>query len=89
MACGGGDEVGQGHPVGWEAGKLRKLVDAVIKGVQAPAGRNTETYGAAMTPLVRWARGCFSLVLRWLCHRQGDGLLAGERRLGNGAGSSG
>ena len=74
--------------VGCEAGKLGKLVDTVLKGVPAPAGRNTETYDAVMAPLVHWARGCFFLVLCWLCHRQGDGLLAGERRLGNGAGSS-
>ena len=40
----------------------------------------TETYDVAMVPLVRWARVCFSLVLcGLLCHRQGDGLLAGER----------
>ena len=76
-----------GHAVGCEAGKLCKLVDTVLKGVQAPAGRNTETYDATMTSLVRWARGCFSLVLCWLCHRQGDGLLAGERRLGMGQGA--
>ena len=48
-----GDQVGQGHVVGCEAGKLCKLVDAVLKGEQAPAGRNTETYDAAMAPLVR------------------------------------
>ena len=37
-----GDQVGQGHAVGCEAGKLCELVDTVLKkGVQAPAGRNT------------------------------------------------
>ena len=35
-----GDQVGQGNAVGCEAGKLCKLVDTVLKGVQAPAGRN-------------------------------------------------
>ena len=48
-----GDQVGQGHAVGCEAGKLCKLLDTVLKGVQALAGRNTGTYDAAMTPLVR------------------------------------
>ena len=48
-----GDQVGQGHAVGCEAGKLCKLVDTVLKGVQAPAGRNTETYDAAMASLAR------------------------------------
>ena len=48
-----GDQVGQGHAVDCEAGKLCTLVDTVLKGVQAPAGRNTETYDDAMAPLVR------------------------------------
>ena len=48
-----GDQVGQGHAVGCEVGKLCKLVDTVKRGVQAPAGRNTETYDAAMASLAR------------------------------------
>jgi len=48
-----GDQVGQGHAVGCEGGKLYKLVGTVLKGVQAPAGRNTETCDVAMAPLVR------------------------------------
>ena len=48
-----GGQVGQGHAVGCEAGKLCKIVYTALKGVQAPAGRNTETYDAAMAPLVR------------------------------------
>ena len=54
-----GDQVGQGSAVGCEAGKLCKRADTVLKakrGARAScftAGRNTETYGVAMTALVR------------------------------------
>ena len=49
-----GDQVGQGHAVSFGAGKLCVLLGTVLKGVQAPAGRNTKTYDVAMAPLVRY-----------------------------------
>ena len=79
--------------MGCEAGKLYKLVDKVLikRVVQAPAVAQLAETQKHMAPPWRTGPPDQRLLLSCVvlyCHRQGDGLLAGERKLGNGAGSS-